>query len=115
MRLVNTNNGQIIAESIEPATTFFARLKGLMFRKQLSDSDGLYLHPCKTIHTFFMKFPIDVLYLDHQWRIVGMDEKLRPGTTGGKFPGAVAVIELKSGSIRGKSIKKGQIVKLLKS
>lgn len=114
MRLVNVDNGEIIAESIESAQTFFTRLKGLMFRKELSNGGGLYLHPCKSIHTFFMKFPIDVLYLDKEWKIVGMEEQLEPGKMGRHFTGAASVIELESGSIQKNGIQEGQIVKLLK-
>lgn len=114
MRLVNRDNGQVIADSIESATTFFTRLKGLMFRQQLSNGGGLYLHPCKSIHMFFMKFPIDVLYLDKDWKIVGMEEQLEPGKIGKVFPNVVSVIELGSGSIQKYDIKAGQIVELLK-
>lgn len=114
MRLVNLENAQIIAESIESANTFFKRLKGLMFRQELSPGSGIYLYPCNAIHTFFMKFPIDVLYIDKDWRIVGMEEHLQPGKVGKKFSAATSVIELESGSIRLNSIQRGQIVKLLK-
>jgi uncharacterized protein len=113
LRLVNLDNGHVMAESIESAETFFTRLKGLMFRKQLSNGGGLYLHPCKSIHTFFMKFPIDVLYINKDWKIVGMEEKLEPGKIGRQFPGAASVVELESGSIQKNGIKEGQIVKLL--
>jgi uncharacterized membrane protein (UPF0127 family) len=114
LRLVNMDNGEMIAEFIEPAETFFTRLKGLMFREELSNDGGLYLHPCKSIHTFFMKFPIDVLYLDKEWKIVGMEEQLEPGKMGGHFKGVASVIELASGSIEKNDIQEGQIVKLLK-
>jgi len=113
LRLVNLDSRQIIAESIEPAITFFKRLKGLMFLQQLSPGYGLFLHPCKSIHTFFMKFPIDALYLDRDWKIVGIEEQLEPGKIGKKFIGAVSVIELESKSIQSKGIKEGQILKLL--
>ena len=114
MRLVNMDNGKMIAGLIEPAETFFTRLKGLMFREELSNGGGLYLHPCKSIHTFFMKFPIDVLYLNQDWKIVGMEEQLEPGKMGRHFRGAASVIELESGSIQKNGIQEGQIVKLLK-
>jgi uncharacterized membrane protein (UPF0127 family) len=115
LRLVNLDNGQTVSDSIELAVTFLTRLKGLMFRAQLSQGGGLYLHPCKSIHTFFMKFPIDVLYLNKDWKIVGLEEQLQPGKIGRNVPGAVSVIELESGSIQKNSIKEGQIVKLLKN
>lgn len=113
MRLVNPDNGRTIAESVELANTFFTRLKGLMFRETLSDGGGLYLHPCKSIHTFFMKFPIDVLYVDENGKIVGLEEKLKPGKIGKNVPKAASVIELSSGSIRKNRLNLGQIVKLL--
>ncbi|GHH96688.1 DUF192 domain-containing protein [Neobacillus kokaensis] len=114
MQLVCRDNGKTIADSIEPAVTFFARLKGLMFRRQLSIGGGLYLHPCKAIHTFFMKFPIDVLYLDKDWKVVGLEEQLESGRVGKIFPNITSVIELKSGSIKKKGIQEGQTLELLK-
>ncbi|MEH7094850.1 DUF192 domain-containing protein [Neobacillus vireti] len=112
LRLVNLGTGQVIAESIEPAETFFKRFKGLMFRKNLSPNSGLYLRPCNSIHTFFMKFPIDVLYINDHGKIVGIEEQLEPGKIGKRFPGAAAVIELPINSIKAFEITEGQLIKL---
>ena len=112
MKVVNLSYGAELANHLSTADTFFKRLKGLMFRDQLSPGCGLYLHPCNSIHTFFMKFPIDVLYIDKDWRIVGIEEHLEPGRIGKKFPSAVSVIELESGSVQLNSIHRGQVLKL---
>ncbi len=57
----------------EIADTFFKRFFGLMLRKELRKNTGLLLMPCGRIHTCFMRFPIDVLYLDKAWRIIGKE------------------------------------------
>jgi uncharacterized protein len=60
-----------------------------------------------------MKFPIDVLYLNKDFQIVGMEERLEPGKVGKAFPGAISVIELESNRIQICNLKLGQAVKLL--
>lgn len=56
--------------SVMVADTFLSRLKGLMFQKQMEASAGLLIQRCSSIHTFFMRFPIDVIYLDKEYRIL---------------------------------------------
>lgn len=63
------------------ACTFFTRLKGLMFVKSISEDGGLLLENCNSVHTFFMKFPINVIYLDKDFKVIGK-ERLNPSKLG---------------------------------
>jgi uncharacterized protein len=110
MELVNASTGEVLADKLEEADSFGKRLKGLMFKKSMPENYALHLTPCRSIHTFFMKFPIDVLYLDNEKTIVGIEEKLQPGKIGKKVKGARTVIELPEGQISRTGTKVGQIV-----
>ncbi|AEI41592.1 DUF192 domain-containing protein [Paenibacillus mucilaginosus] len=113
MKLVNLETGEILAWELRTAKTFMQRLRGLMFSKELPEGTGLHIRPCRSIHTFFMRYAIDVLYLDENDTIVGMQEKLPPGRVGPLVPRAVSVIELPAGSLGLTRTKHGQAVVLL--
>lgn len=110
MELVNLSTGKVIANVVEEAVTFGSRLKGLMFRKDMPNDYAMHLKPCRSIHTFFMKFPIDVLYLDSENTIVGIETNLLPGKVGKKFHSARSVIELAAGQIGNTGTQTGQSV-----
>lgn len=59
----------MLADSAEVADTSAKRRKGLLGRDHLPDGHGLWIVPCESIHTFGMKFPIDVVYLDRKHRV----------------------------------------------
>lgn len=110
MELVNLSTGQVIAEKVEQADTFGRRLKGLMFRKSLPDGHALHLKPCQSIHTFFMRFPIDVIYLNEANRIVSFEENIPVGKVCKPIRGARSVIELPVGRISETRTNVGQAV-----
>lgn len=89
-----------LAEQCEVARTFWTRGLGLMGRSKLEQGHGLLIYPEWSIHTFFMRFPIDVLFLDTQNQIVGMRENMPPNRPYAGFWGAKYVIELPSGLIQ---------------
>lgn len=100
MKVVNLSNGAELANHAVTADTFFKRLKGLMFTKSLPAEHGLIIQPCQSIHTFFMNYSIDVLYLSKDLEIVGLDETVKPATVGKYRKRAYSVLELPSGTIR---------------
>jgi uncharacterized membrane protein (UPF0127 family) len=100
LRVVNLSTGTEIANYVSTADNFFKRLKGLMFTKCLHTGHGLYIKPCQSIHTFFMNYPIDVLYLSEQLEVVGMDEAMQPGAVGKYQRKAFSVLELPAGTIQ---------------
>lgn len=63
--------------------------------------EGLWLLPCPMIHTFFMKFSIDVLFLSRQWRVLKVMENLKPWRISPYVFGAHSVLELPGGSLKG--------------
>jgi uncharacterized membrane protein (UPF0127 family) len=63
---MNESKGAIVAPRVKVASSLWARSVGLLGAVSLSADKGLWLKPCRSIHTFFMRFPIDVLFLDRQ-------------------------------------------------
>ncbi|HET7656783.1 MAG TPA: DUF192 domain-containing protein [Bacillales bacterium] len=111
MKLLNVNNGQLLAENVRLARRFKDRLLGLMFTKCLPPGQALLLQPCRSIHTFFMNYSIDVLYLDSANRVAAVNENLRPGKLGKGLKNALAVVELPSGTISATKTEVGQTVR----
>lgn len=93
MQLINLDTDTILAERVRIASTFLFRLKGLIGRKKLQEGECLIIMPCSSIHTFFMKFPIDVIFLDEDWKIIKIVQYVKPWKPALTVKGANAVIE----------------------
>jgi len=78
-----------------------------MFRRRLAPGSGLWLRPCQGIHTFWMFFPIDAIFLDRELRIVRLVENLRPFRLTRPHFAAHSVLELESGTITSHRLKVG--------
>lgn len=85
------------AAPIRIADSFRTRFRGLMFRKKLQPKEGLLLKNCPAIHCCFMRFPIDVVYLDGAMTVVGL-ETVSPWHFGRRFQGVRHTLELSEGS-----------------
>lgn len=96
--LTNKTTGQIIAPKTQIALSFFSRLKGLLGRDSLSPEEALVIPDCNSIHMFFMKFPIDVLFCSADWRVVFVQEKIKPWRISRYVHRASFVIELCAGA-----------------
>ena len=93
-QLINANNGDVLLDQLEIADTFWKRLKGLQFRSALPPSSGLLLSPCSSLHTCFMRFPIDVLMLDVNRVVIGTRSGIQPWRTVLCESGTKQVIEI---------------------
>ena len=97
----NTTRNAPVATKVEKADTSASRGKGLLGRSALAADEGLWITPCPMIHTFFMKFSIDVLFLDSALRVVRVIEDLRPWRLSPWVLSARSVLELKGGVLKG--------------
>jgi uncharacterized membrane protein (UPF0127 family) len=79
VRVRNVNRDAVIAESAGIASNSRERRTGLLKHTCLPEGEGLFIAPCEAIHTFGMKFPIDVLFLDRHRRIVKVRERIPRG------------------------------------
>lgn len=107
-----TMKDEVILENIKFADTFFNRLIGLMGKSKLNSDEGLIIRPCNSIHTFFMKFNIDVVFVDSDFIIVDVYLDLAPWKISKIYGNAEFVIEGKAGSLA--KLKKGNQIKIVK-
>lgn len=88
-----------IASKIKIASSFFDRLIGLMFKKKMSGYDALLIKRCNSIHTFFMLFPIDVIFLNNHYEVVRIIRSMVPWRMTRLYFRASQVLELDAGTI----------------
>ncbi len=98
MRIANLTRATLIAADAREARTFVQRLFGLMGRRRLSDNAALVL-PDNWVHTFWMYFPLDLVYIDRARHVVGLQEAVPPNRLGKPYWSAHAVVELNAGVI----------------
>jgi len=108
-----TNKNILLAETVETADSFIKRLKGLMGSSYLEEGAGLLLVPCKSIHTWFMNYPIDVVFLDKRNVIVEILHSVPPYRIGPIVKEAFSALELKAGTCRTLDISSGDQVKYI--
>jgi uncharacterized membrane protein (UPF0127 family) len=89
-------DGRVVCEQLLVAVRPLPRMRGLLGRKSLAGTEGILLRPAGSIHTIFMRFPIDVVFLDRDLVVVAIEPELRPWRTAARR-GANAVVELAAG------------------
>ena len=99
-------DGRVVCEHLLVAARPLRRMRGLLGRSGLSAGEGILLRPAGSIHTFFMRFAIDAVFLDHDLVVVGIEPSLGPWRTAGRR-GAKSVVELASGECERRGIEVG--------
>jgi hypothetical protein len=99
--------GRIVCRRCELADTFVTRACGLQGRAALSAGEGLLVRPSFSIHTFFMRFPIDVVFLDRRGIVIDVVPALRPWRTATRLR-AKAVLELPAGEAERLALRTGE-------
>ena len=97
--LMNARTREAVATSVEVAATRRSRRRGLLGRDQLAVSAALILEPCAAVHTAFMRFPIDVVFVNRGGYAVKIVEDVPPWRIAVSTR-AHAVIEMAAGSLR---------------
>lgn len=95
--VVNTTKGTTLASSAEFATTYSQRRQGLLGRSSLEEGEGLIIRPCKGVHSFGMKFPIDVAYVSKDGKVIHTISPLFPNRLGLLMLRAAWILELPQG------------------
>lgn len=107
MKLINKTKGTLLAQDVMIADNPFKRMKGLLGKKELKGAHALILKPCNSIHTFFMRFPIDVLFVDKDNKVVRAISCLVPFRITSLYFRADFAIELPAGTIQSTSSSEG--------
>jgi uncharacterized protein len=104
---VSTAGGIVVCERCERAESSLARLRGLIGRDGLASGEGLLINPGPSVHMFFMRFAIDVVFLDRSKTVVKIVHGLRPWRTAGARK-AVAALELPAGTAARCGLREGE-------
>lgn len=107
MKLYLAKNQTIIAQEIIEAHSFFARGRGLLGRKSLSNTSTMWISPCNNIHTWFMQFPIDVVFVDKSLCVQAVIRELKPFRLVWPIWRAHSVFEFNGGALKTFDITRG--------
>jgi uncharacterized protein len=102
-------DGRIVCERVVVADRAHRRMRGLLGRRRLSPGQGMVLRPAFAIHTHFMHFPIDVVFLDSDQVVIAVERNLRPWRTS-SCRGAREVVELAAGECERRGLEVGDRV-----
>lgn len=109
MRVVREDGAghhRVVCERCDAADTFLTRLRGLLGRRGLPQGEGLLLHPASSIHMFFMRFPIDAVFLDRGLQVMAIRSNLAPWRVAA-VSGSRYVLELAAGQAEHAGLRPG--------
>jgi len=113
MKAIIGSSGILLAEEVETADSLLARFKGLLGREVLLAGQALWLRPCNGIHTFGMRFPIDVVVLDRLLTVRAIHHDLHPNRMTPLYPVGCSVLELAAGSARLAGVNPGDAIEFI--
>ncbi|MFW0966527.1 MAG: DUF192 domain-containing protein [Thermacetogeniaceae bacterium] len=100
MEIYNITQGVVLAQEVEICFSFWKRFKGLLGRRSFPVGTGLLLKPCKSVHSYFVRFPFDAVFLNEDMVIVHIMESMPPYRISPVIWDAVSVLELPAGIAR---------------
>jgi uncharacterized membrane protein (UPF0127 family) len=103
--------GAVVCERCEIPKSSFARMRGLLGRSGLEPGSGMLIDAAPSVMTFFMRFPIDVVFLDRDWTVVRVVHALKPWRVAGARR-AVAALELPAGAAAEAGLQEGDVLAL---
>ncbi len=92
-------NDLVLVSNIKVASSFYMRMKGLMFSQSLDNRGGLLIVPCNSIHTFFMKYNLDVIFFSEDNQVVKITRNLRPWRITPIYFKSFKVLEIMGGTL----------------
>jgi uncharacterized protein len=111
-RIVLSDRSITVCERCVVADRMRSRMKGLLGRRQLPPGEGILITPAPSIHTFFMRFPIDVVFLGRDLEVIDLVYSLGPWRTASRR-GARAVLELAAGQAADRGVRIGDRLSLV--
>jgi uncharacterized protein len=110
VRIVNTRRNRELGARVALADSWLARLRGMIGRPEPNSGEGLLLTPCRSIHMYGMRFPLDVLFLDKDGTVVASYPSLRPGSRTRWHRHAMHALELPAGTVQGSGTVPGDVL-----
>jgi uncharacterized membrane protein (UPF0127 family) len=112
MKVINLKNEAVLADKAIIANTFFKRLVGLLNRKSLAKGEALILRPSNSIHSLFMRFTFDALFLDKTGKVIAIKPSFKPFCVSPVYFASRSTIELPEGTIQATQTQSGDIIKI---
>jgi uncharacterized membrane protein (UPF0127 family) len=112
MKARNVRNNRELSNNVDIADTFYKRMKGLLGKSEMLTGEALWIKPCNSIHTFLMRFPIDVIFLNKNNKVIATKKKLRPNRLTRIYPKAVGVLELPAGTVEATATVVGDVIEI---
>lgn len=112
MHIINRTRGVALAREARIAGSWWSRLRGLLGKKGLKPGQGLVLAPCNAIHTCFMRFTIDVVFINDYGRVLEIYHTMAPFRFSARVKGAARVVELPAGILRQSDTRVGDVLAL---
>lgn len=113
LKAFNARNGKLLADNVTVADNLFTRMKGLLGKNGMMPGEALWIKPCTSVHTFWMKFPIDVVFLNKRNRVVALKKNMRPNRLTRIYFSAVSVLEFPASAIEETDIRIGDEVEIV--
>jgi len=110
-RVRRRTDDAVVCERCEIPESAFGRMRGLLGRSGLEPGSGMLIDSAPSVHMFFMRFPIDVVFLDRNRRVVAVKHCLRPWRVAGARR-AVAALELPAGTASAVGVEEGDVLVL---
>ena len=108
--LYSQTHSRLLIPHLHVASSFWSRAKGLLGTNMLPDNEALWIHDCRSIHTFFMNYAIDCAFLDRNLRVCKVVSCIRPYRMVGPFWAADSVIEFSSGNLERLQLAVGEVL-----
>lgn len=106
----NVRTGGVVGTRVRVADRMAARLRGLLGRPEPAPGEGMLLVPCTGVHTFGLRYAIDVAFLDRAGRVVRARGGLRPGRALPWVRGAYLALELRNGTLAESDTREGDLL-----
>ena len=107
---IRTLEEELLFDSVKTADNFFIRAFGLIFRKEPEPREGLLFYKCNSIQTFWMRFAVDVIFLDKNNKILALFTGLKPFRVTQFIKGADKALELRKSSIKNSELNVGDML-----
>ena len=113
MKAYNLRNGKELSNNVTVADSFLKRMKGLLGKKEMLNGEALWIKPCISVHTFFMKFPIEVVFLNKRNQVIATIRNLQPNRITGVYFKSTSVLELPTGVLETTDTRVGDEIEIL--
>jgi hypothetical protein len=112
MKIINQTRNTVLADKARIADSFLSRLIGLLNCSGLRQGEALVLSPSNSIHSFFMRFTFDAIFLDRGQQVIALIPGLKPFRISRVYFNAVSTIELPVGSIQASNTQLKDLIKI---